>query len=139
MKVSLLLYYLFLLLEKGTRHMKHKSCLYRNTEINRIKYHINLFGLNDDLIYIMKNPKYFAVTVLVMPIPILGANDKDKEHTFFISILIIVLIKKAPKDFQQITFILVLYDWVKCCGTKCENRMENNLLVAISKGIEASD
>ena len=60
--------------------MKHKSCLYRNTEINCIEYHINLFG-NNDLIDIMKHPKYFAVTLFVMPSPILGANDKDKEHT----------------------------------------------------------
>ena len=83
MKVSsLLLYYLLLLLEKGTRHMKHKSCLYRNTKINRIKYHINLFG-NDDLdLDIMENPKYFAVILFVMPGPILGANDKTTKFQF---------------------------------------------------------
>ena len=86
-------------------HEKHKSCLYRNTEINRIKYHINLFG-NDDLIDIMKIPKYFAVTLFVMPI--LGANEKDKEHTstFFISILIIVLIKKAFLVFSTLLHYL---------------------------------
>ena len=37
----------------------------------------------------------------------------------------------SSKDFQRITFILVRHDWLKCCRTKYENRMENNLLVVI--------